>query len=100
MNGWVIKQFNMENVKPACTLLANHFKLSKSSCASSRKETKEIATVSYSSVIGNLMYVMVCIRPNIAHNVGVVSNFFSNPGKDHWEDVEWILKYLKGASKI
>ena len=31
--------------------------------------------------IGNLMYAMVCIRPDIAHAVRVVSRFMSRPGK-------------------
>ncbi|KAL9254347.1 Retrovirus-related Pol polyprotein from transposon TNT 1-94-like protein [Drosera capensis] len=46
------------------------------------------------------MYAMVCTRPDIAHAVGVVSRFLSNPGKQHWEAVKWILRYLKGTSKL
>ena len=41
---------------------------------------------------------MVCIRPDIAHVVGVVSRFMSRPGKQHWEAIKWILRYLKGSS--
>uniref|UniRef100_A0A2N9ESU1 CCHC-type domain-containing protein n=1 Tax=Fagus sylvatica TaxID=28930 RepID=A0A2N9ESU1_FAGSY len=43
------------------------------------------------------MYAMVCTRPDIAHAVGVVSRYMSNPGKQHWEAVKWILRYLKGT---
>ena len=32
--------------------------------------------------------------------MGVVSRFLSNPGKEHWEGVKWILRYLKGTSKM
>jgi len=46
------------------------------------------------------MYVMVCTRPDIAHAVGVVSRFLSNPGNEHWEGVKWILRYFKGTSKM
>ena len=52
----------------------------------------------YASVIGSLMYAMVCTRLDIAHVVGVVSRFMSRPGKQHWEAVKWILRYLKGSS--
>ena len=24
----------------------------------------------------------------------------SNPGREHWETVKWILRYLKGTSKV
>ncbi|PKI68086.1 hypothetical protein CRG98_011682 [Punica granatum] len=43
---------------------------------------------------------MVCTRPDIAHYVGVVSRFLSNPGKEHWNVVKWILRYLRGTSKL
>ena len=49
--------------------------------------------------MGSLMYAMVCTRSDIAHVVGVVSNFLSNPGKEHRALMKWILKYLRGTSK-
>ncbi|GKC63544.1 retrovirus-related pol polyprotein from transposon TNT 1-94 [Tanacetum coccineum] len=49
--------------------------------------------------VGNLMYAMVCTGPTIAHAVGVVSRFMSNPGKEHWEAVKWLLLYLKDSGK-
>ncbi|PKI70088.1 hypothetical protein CRG98_009551, partial [Punica granatum] len=36
---------------------------------------------------------------DITHSVGVVSRFLSNPGKEHWNTVKWILRYLRGTSK-
>ena len=57
-----------------------------------------MSKVPYTSAIGSLMYAMVCTRPDIAYAVGVVSRFMSRPGKQHWETVKWILRYLKGSS--
>jgi hypothetical protein len=57
-----------------------------------------MSRVPYSSVVGSLMYAMVCTRPNIAHAVGVVSRYMNNPGKEHWEVVKWILRYLRGTA--
>ncbi|KAL4582349.1 hypothetical protein LXL04_006896 [Taraxacum kok-saghyz] len=96
----VIKRFNMENAKPVGTPLANHFKLSKRNCPSSKKEKEEMKGVPYTSAVGSLMYVMVCTRPDIAQAVGVVSRYLANPGKQHWEAVKWILRYLNGTSKL
>jgi hypothetical protein len=56
-----------------------------------------MSRVPYSSTVGNLMYAMVCTRPNIAHVVGFVSRHMNNPGKEHWEAVKWILRYLRGT---
>jgi ATP-binding cassette subfamily B (MDR/TAP) protein 1 len=53
--------------------------------------------VPYASAVGSLMYAMVCTRPNIGYAVGVVSQFMSNLGKEHWNTVKWILRYLKGT---
>ena len=63
------------------------------------KEKENKASVPYSFVVGSLMYAIVCTRPNIAHAVGVVSRFMVNPGKDHWEVVKWIFRYLRGSFK-
>jgi len=56
--------------------------------------------IPYPSAVGSLMYAMVCIRPNIAHVVGTVSRFLANPGKEHWQVVKWILRHLKGTSRV
>ena len=32
-----------------------------------------MSKVSYSSIVGNLVYAMVCTRPNIAYAIGVVN---------------------------
>eukprot|EP00253_Pinus_taeda_P025413 PITA_25413 len=41
---------------------------------------------------------MVSTRPDISHAVGVVSRFMANPGKEHWQAVKWVLRYLRGTS--
>ena len=73
----------MKPAKPVSTPLGSHFKLRKKSCSSSKKEKGDIASTIYSSIIGSLMYAMVCTRPDIAHAVGVVNRFMVNPSKDH-----------------
>lgn len=96
----VLKRFNMISAKAVSSPLAGHFKLSSSQCPSSDKEKEEMSRVPYASAVGSLMYAMVCTRPDIAHAVGVVSRFLSNPGKEHWAAVKWILRYLRGTSRI
>ena len=51
----------------------------------------------YASTVGSIMYDMTCTRPDIAHAMRVVSRYMSNPGKQHWEAVKWILRYLRGT---
>ena len=54
--------------------------------------------VPYASAVGSLMYAMVCTRPDIAHAVRVVNRYMVNLGKEHWEAVKWLLRYLRGIS--
>lgn len=62
------------------------------------RKKEEISKTPYASAVGSLMHAMVCTQPNIAHLVGVVSRLLTNLGKHHWEEVKWILRYLKGTS--
>ena len=79
----VLHRFRMHNEKPISTPLASHFKLSKEMCPKTQEEIEYMSKVSYSSTIGSLMYSMECTRPDIAHEVGVVSRYMNNPGKEH-----------------
>ena len=90
----------MENFKPVSIPLASHFKLNKQSCLSTKEKVEEISAIPYSSLFGSLMYTMIRTRLDIAHTIGVVSRYLSKPGKEHWEAVKWILRYLKGISKL
>jgi hypothetical protein len=94
----ILKRFNMSNAKPVSTPLASHFRLSKDQSPKTEEEKDFMAKVPYASAIGSLMYAMVCTRPDIAHAVGAVSRFMTNPGKQHWEAVKWILRYLRGTT--
>ena len=56
----------MQNQKPVCTPLSNHFKLSKEMCPKTQEEIEYMSKVPYSSTIGSLMYAMVFTRLDIA----------------------------------
>ena len=96
----VLQRFNMDKAKMVSCPLANHFKLSPMQSPSTDKEKEEMKKIPYASVVGSLMYAMVCTRLDIAHAVGVVSRFLSNPENEHWAAVKWILRYLRRTSKI
>ncbi|GJX15702.1 zinc finger, CCHC-type containing protein [Tanacetum coccineum] len=54
-----------------------------------------VSQLEYSRVIGYLMYAMTCTRPDIAFVVGKLSRYTSNPGTQHWQAIQRVLKYLK-----
>ena len=57
-----------------------------------------MSKVPYASAMGCLKYAMVYTRPNLAQAISVVSKFLSNSGRQHWDAVKWIFRYLKGTS--
>ena len=94
----ILSRFNMNEGKPVSTPLGSHFRLSKEKSPKTKEERDHMSKVSYALAIGSLIYAMVCTRPDIAHVVGVVSRYMSRPGKQHWEAVKWILRYLRGST--
>lgn len=80
---WVLSRFNIKIAKLVSTPLANHFKLIRKTCPSTQQEMKDMTIVPYSSVVGSLMYTMVCTRTNNAHIVSLVGTFLWNLVKDH-----------------
>jgi hypothetical protein len=94
----VFRHFNMHDSKPVSTLIAPHFKLSSSQSPSTDSDFEYMSKVSYSSVVGSLMYAMVCSRPNLSYAMSLVSRYMTNPGKEHWNVVKWIFRYLRGTS--
>ena len=72
--------------------------MSAEQCPKTQEEEEDMSHVPHASVVGSLMYAMVCTRPDIAHEVGVLSSFMSNPWKEHWTSVKLVFRYLRGTS--
>ena len=51
--------------------------------------------VPYASIVGSLMYVMLCTRLDICYSVGMIGRYQSNLGLKHWQAIKHILKYLR-----
>lgn len=95
----MLDQFLVQDAKPIMTLSGVQLRLSKAQVPKT-KERDHMVIVPYASVVGSLMYTMVCTRSDISHAVGVVSYYMGNLGTAHWETVKWLLRYLKGISSM
>ena len=60
-----------------------------------KNDGQGISQVEYARIIGSLMYLMNCTRPDIAYSVNKLSRYTSNLGKDHWKAIITVLKYLR-----
>ena len=79
----ILKKFNMIDCKPVGTSIPLGTKLSAKQCPKMDEEAKEMARVPYASAVGSLMYAMVCTHPDIAQAVRVLSQYMSNPDREH-----------------
>ncbi len=53
----------------------------------------------YQQIIGCLTYLMTATRPDLSAAVGVLSQYMSNPSKEHWSGVKHVLRYLRGTTE-
>ena len=76
--------------------MAKGEKSSNNLCPKTSEQKERMEKVPYASVVGSLMYAILCTRLDISYVVGMVSRYQSNWGEAHWKTVKRILRYLKG----
>eukprot|EP00253_Pinus_taeda_P025510 PITA_25510 len=96
--GFVVKGKKELDSKPVKVPIPVGVRLSAKQCPKTQEEEEDMSRVPYASAFGSLMYAMVCTRPDIAHEVRVLSRFMSKPGKEHWTTVKRVFRYLRGTS--
>jgi len=87
-------------MKSISTPLASHFKLKSTMSPTSVEELEYMTHVPYASIVGSLMYAIVCTRPNLSQAVSMVSRYMHDPSRGHVEVVKWIQWYIKGTIDI
>ena len=94
----ILHRFYMQECNPVKVPIPVGVRLYAEQCPKTQEEEEDMSHVPYASVVGNLMYAMVCTRPDIAHVVGVLSRYMSKPGKEHWTVVKRVFRYLHGTT--
>ena len=79
----MLDKFQCANIRRTDLPLGAEFRLSKDQSPKTVEEEERMKNVPYASTVGNLMYAMICTRPDISHAVGVVSRYIANPGEEH-----------------
>ncbi len=96
----VLKKFNMESSKKALLPMSHGVKLSKTQCPSTADERSRMSAIPYASVVGSIMYSMICTRPDVSYALSVVSRYQADPGEIHWTTAKNILKYLRSTKDV
>jgi hypothetical protein len=88
----------MQECKPVKVHIHVGVNLFSDQCPKTWEEEEDMSRVPYVSVVGILMYEMICTRLDIAHEKGFLSRYMSKPGKEHWTSVKMVFKYLRGTT--
>ncbi|KAM0024130.1 putative RNA-directed DNA polymerase [Helianthus debilis subsp. tardiflorus] len=84
----IFGKFNSDDTSIARTPVDNTQRL--------RKNTGEsVAQLEYSRIIGSLMYLMTCTRPDLAYAVSSLSRYTSNSSADHWKAITRVHRYIR-----
>ena len=69
----ILEQFSMQNSKRGLLLFRHGLPLYDDQRPKTLQEENMMRQIPYASVVGSLMYAMLCTRPNICYLVGIVS---------------------------
>ena len=75
-------------------------KFFKGQCPHNDIERDQMKAISYSLVVGSLMYAQACTCLNISFIVGVFGRYMSDPGQSHWKVAKKVLRYLQGTKDL
>ena len=95
----VLNQFNMGKAHPLSSPMIVRSLDAKKDPFRPKEENEALLgpEVSYLSVIGALLFLAQCTRPDIAFSVNLLARFSFAPTRRHWNGVKHILRYLRGT---
>lgn len=95
----ILRQFGMQDSAPVRTPLNPKERLTAAQSPTTDAEQRSVRDAygfAYLEAVGSLLY-NCQTRPDIAHAVGVLARYGSNPGKAHFEALKRVLRYLRGT---
>ena len=93
----ILISYDMQESKHVTTPLGAHFKMSAATEEDLARDEEFMKFVPYSNAVGSIMYAMIGTRPDLAYPVGIISRYMSQPVKNHWLGVKWVMRYIKGT---
>ena len=96
----VLHRFKHHDCKPAPTPAEPGIKLSKTQMPTTDAAKAAMKNIPYRQLVGALLYLANCTRPDLAQAVSSCARFGSNPGAIHWTALKRVLRYLSGTRAL
>ncbi len=89
----LVTKYGLADGKTKTTPMSTATKLT-----SSKTDLLDKERFGYAELVGSLLYLSVCTRPDIAYAVGVLARFMSKPSTAHWLAAKAVVRYLAGTT--
>jgi Reverse transcriptase (RNA-dependent DNA polymerase) len=86
----LLSKYGMDDSKPLGTPLRLSTKLT--------ADGEPLEASRYAQLVGSLMYLSICTRPDISQAVGALARYMTKPTSTHWQAAKGVLRYLNGTS--
>lgn len=83
----VLDRFDMGDCKPRSTPCENKLTFSDGKCSNSKHNYREM--------VGSLIYIMMCTRPDLCFVISKLSQFLDKPSKECFVNVKHVFQYLR-----
>ncbi|KAJ9519297.1 hypothetical protein QJQ45_023094, partial [Haematococcus lacustris] len=85
----VVDRFGLADARPKATPLSTSEQLVREG-----EVVLRMGEHSYAELVGSLMHLAVCTRPDIAHAVGLCAKYMAAPTQQHWQALHGVLRYV------
>ena len=96
----IMAQFEIKNLKTVDIPLQPNLGLTTELIDEIDELRKPVDITLYQQVIGKLMYLTSCTRPDLAFSVSLLSRFSSSPKEKHWRCITTLLKYVNSTKNL
>ena len=95
----VVRKFGIGEAKVASTPFEHGSEMGLAEVSNSAGEGSlaRMVDIPYRTVVGSLMYLAVCTRPDLSMAVSALSRYCQAPQPEHWEAAKRVLRYVKGT---
>ena len=96
----VLVRHSMDECNPSSLPLDPGFQIHNFDSPKTEEEKAKLAKYPYAKLIGELLWICRCCRPDLAFAVGVFSRYTSCFSLRHFKALKNVLRYLKGTKSL